>query len=328
MRLWRYGVKGLVLALLAGCAIGAEQQAEFSRVATAEIARHPSQYTNGDARAYLVAYKGTVHGLLWGSMHVNYSTDTMPPAPIRERMVKAVDLTTEWPFDTFSGADYTEMTARGKRYLETPSEDEVARLDAATRAELNATDLPRGIASRFSLRGLAALVLGMAARDPLGYTGSTGPVDTMLIGFSRKTRAQLRDLDTREEKLAIFAGAPNDADAVFNLKLALRRAPDYRAFSKWILSEYGQGQIAMLVAATEAWKAEADDLVREAHARTTLNGRNALWIPKLDAILQKSGEHFIVFGAGHLLGEDGVVALLRAKGWQVLPCPGDVCPTL
>ena len=53
--------------------------------------------------------------------------------------------------------------------------------------------------------------------------------------------------------------------------------------------------------------------------------RNAAWIPRLEAAFAQPGFHAAVFGAGHLLGEDGVVALLRARGWTVVACPNDAC---
>jgi len=75
------------------------------------------------------------------------------------------------------------------------------------------------------------------------------------------------------------------------------------------------------------WGANGDDLIRFEHERVALlHDRNATWIPKLETIFDPPGLHFVMFGAAHLLGDDGVVALLRGRGWQVLPCPGDVCP--
>ena len=43
--------------------------------------------------------------------------------------------------------------------------------------------------------------------------------------------------------------------------------------------------------------------------------RNRAWVPKLEKQLAQ-GKAFIAVGAGHLLGEQSVVALLRAKGYE------------
>jgi uncharacterized protein YbaP (TraB family) len=45
--------------------------------------------------------------------------------------------------------------------------------------------------------------------------------------------------------------------------------------------------------------------------------RNNAWIEILLRELQGSGVDFVAVGAGHLLGEDGLVAQLRARGYTV-----------
>lgn len=45
--------------------------------------------------------------------------------------------------------------------------------------------------------------------------------------------------------------------------------------------------------------------------------RNRNWLPKLDALLARRGRALVVVGAAHLVGPDGLLALLRAKGYRV-----------
>ncbi len=49
-----------------------------------------------------------------------------------------------------------------------------------------------------------------------------------------------------------------------------------------------------------------------------LDDRNKAWIPKLE-IAFKEKSTFVAVGAGHLGGKSGVIALLRAKGYEVKP---------
>ena len=46
--------------------------------------------------------------------------------------------------------------------------------------------------------------------------------------------------------------------------------------------------------------------------------RNRNWIPKLDALFRRTGHTFVVVGAAHLVGPDGLIAMLKAKGYQVV----------
>jgi hypothetical protein len=45
--------------------------------------------------------------------------------------------------------------------------------------------------------------------------------------------------------------------------------------------------------------------------------RNAAWLPVIERELAGAGTEFIAVGAGHLLGPDGLVAQLRARGVTV-----------
>ena len=45
--------------------------------------------------------------------------------------------------------------------------------------------------------------------------------------------------------------------------------------------------------------------------------RNRDWLPKIDALFARPGRSFVVVGAAHLVGPDGLLAMLRAKGYTV-----------
>ena len=45
--------------------------------------------------------------------------------------------------------------------------------------------------------------------------------------------------------------------------------------------------------------------------------RNKNWIPKIDQLLSRNGTSLVVVGAAHLVGPDGVIAMLRAKGYTI-----------
>ena len=48
-----------------------------------------------------------------------------------------------------------------------------------------------------------------------------------------------------------------------------------------------------------------------------LGARNRAWIPKIDDFLASGHTYFVVVGAGHFGGSKGLLALLRAKGYQI-----------
>jgi hypothetical protein len=53
--------------------------------------------------------------------------------------------------------------------------------------------------------------------------------------------------------------------------------------------------------------------------RALLADRNAAWVPKLEALLATPEVEFVLVGAGHLPGPDGLMALLKARGCAIEP---------
>lgn len=51
--------------------------------------------------------------------------------------------------------------------------------------------------------------------------------------------------------------------------------------------------------------------------KVLITDRNKAWIPEINRIVQNSGVEFFAFGAGHLGGTDGVIALLKNNGFAV-----------
>ena len=318
----------LALFLLSACA-GGMDPAAFERAAADEIARRPDHYTNGDARAFLVVRGGQARGLLWGTLHVRYEGDTVMPRAIRGHFAEASDLTVETPLDRLSVADRSALRQAGQQVELRPDPAALAQLDPPTRAALDAAGLPSGSTERLSFVGLARAVFNRALGEPPRRLQPMDFVDANLMGFARSRGIPVHGLDAREFRFGARSVNPNGHDAAGNLRQMLRRQGSLRDLMAWVRTSYGRGRVADLSAGLVGWQADASDLDRADRQREALlTDRNRAWTPLLDATFAQPGFHFVAFGAGHLTGEDGVVALLRQQGWQVLPCPNDNCPTL
>jgi uncharacterized protein len=51
--------------------------------------------------------------------------------------------------------------------------------------------------------------------------------------------------------------------------------------------------------------------------RRLIDVRNRNWIPKIEGYLRSGKIYFVVVGAGHMGGPNGLLALLRARGYQI-----------
>jgi uncharacterized protein YbaP (TraB family) len=52
-------------------------------------------------------------------------------------------------------------------------------------------------------------------------------------------------------------------------------------------------------------------------ARRLIDVRNQNWLPKIDGYLRSGKTYFVVVGAGHMGGPDGLLAMLRARGYKI-----------
>ena len=316
------------LLTLAGC-VASNETAVFERAAADEMARHPAWYSNGEARSFLVSRGGQARALLWGTLHIGYGESTMLPRPIRDRFAEASDLTVEFPLNHMPPTDRRLLNEALQQAIRTHDPAALARLDAATRAALDSADLPSGSVDRFSLMGLSRLVTARALAEPANSLPRMGFVDLTLMGFADNRHIPVFGLESPEVQIALMFLDPNGPDAATELRQSLRRRQDIKSFMLWVKGNYEQGRVAEVLAGLQGWQADADDLARaERQRNATLTKRNAAWLPKLETTLAEPGFHFAAFGAGHLLGEDGVVNLLRRDGWSVSPCPGDSCPAM
>jgi hypothetical protein len=80
---------------------------------------------------------------------------------------------------------------------------------------------------------------------------------------------------------------------------------------------------------SQAWRrGDADAVTRSYHevfrdfpslGERILDARNRNWIPKIEGYLRSGQTYFVVVGAAHMGGPNGVLALLRARGYKIEP---------
>ncbi len=58
--------------------------------------------------------------------------------------------------------------------------------------------------------------------------------------------------------------------------------------------------------------------------RSLLVERNNNWLPKIERLISQPEQKFILVGALHLVGEDGLLKQLKNKGYQVQQYKGSI----
>ena len=135
-------------------------------------------------------------------------------------------------------------------------------------------------------------------------------VDKYLIGRAHARHKPVVGLESAREHAEVFSGLSD------------------RQGEAYLLLEFIPQSEGITSAQTmEAWrKGDADVVAQEFHeafrdfpslAVRLLDNRNRNWIPRIEGYLQSGKPCFVVVGAAHLGGPNGVIALLKARGFIV-----------
>lgn len=145
------------------------------------------------------------------------------------------------------------------------------------------------------------------------------PLDLALAKSARDRGVPVLGLETLEDQLGAMASVP-EADQLTVLKASLKLVPQTDDMIETMLQRYLAREIAVVWALqAEVWrKAGFDPAAFASFQRQLITIRNARMRDAALPLLAKGGA-FIAVGALHLVGPDGLVALLREAGFEVVP---------
>ena len=157
----------------------------------------------------------------------------------------------------------------------------------------------------------AAMNMSVMQMTREGFDPEAG-VETRIQADAVENGAAFEYLETVDEQLGEFARLDNCAQVEF-LMLTASSMDEGTAMLDTLVSEWAYGDVAglgALMASPEAFGSQAayDAL---------LKNRNARWVPLISGMLETPGTRLVAVGAGHLAGEDSVIAMLRAEGYEV-----------
>lgn len=248
---------------------------------------------------------------LVGSIHL-LTKDYYPLSPALDAAFKDSDLLVE-------EADLAEMEAPASQFkLLTrgllPANQSLEKVvSPATYAivtkRVAALGIPIEPLTRFKPWMLAMTLVEMEWQKA-GFDASLG-LDRHFYDRARTDGKMVQGLETVEYQLSLFDG------------MTMEQQDRMLAESLEDLDE----ERANIFKLTDAWKA-GDSTAVERILLDDMKGdpvmyqrllvdRNRAWMPKLDTLLSRSGRAFVVVGAAHLVGPDGLIAMFRAKGYKV-----------
>ncbi|UNK43532.1 TraB/GumN family protein [Luteimonas sp. S4-F44] len=187
--------------------------------------------------------------------------------------------------------------------------------DLAAWGQANLAAQPTGGMSAQSLQlfkpWFASLLVTTTELGRYGLQAQLG-MDAYLARQAREAGKATAGLETASEQIGFLDGL-GQVEQVEMLREALDQAQGGQASIETLHGAWRAGDAAQL------WNGMALDMRARFPAlyRRINTERNDAWLPKLEQMLQQDGEILVVVGTLHLLGEDGVVEKLAAKGYEV-----------
>lgn len=245
---------------------------------------------------------------LLGSVHLlSADVATLPP-PVDTAFAHAKSVSLETSFDSIA-ARAQELMMRGRftdgsTLRSTLSPAAAAKTDTLLRGYGLTLDQVNGFKPWF-----VAMLLSQAAMQKMGFQAQYG-VDMQLNARAKAAGKPVLGLESPDFQLGLLDG--------------LSRADQEQMLMDGTPPEQAAKDLATIRDAWAAGNASALDSLLNRHLDKAPSLRNALltsrnrnWLPKLDSLITGKDDALVVVGAGHLVGKDGVIELLKARGYTI-----------
>ena len=261
------------------------------------------------APALFVAHDADSTIYLYGTIHLRRPGGDWGGDNVRAALASSETLWTELALGPETDAQTQQLVfAHGF----SPEQPLSARLTPEEYARL--TEVAQGlgvpVANISAMRPwLASLTLAMLPMLQAGYDPAAGIDEAVNAAAGDGLRR--RAFETAEQQIGFFANLSEAAQLQFLRDAIEEAAKGADALDEMSLA-WERGDLREIERLNEEFKAEAPEAYD-----VIFTQRNLAWTDVLIAELEGSGVDFVAVGAGHMVGEDGLVALLRARGVQV-----------
>jgi uncharacterized protein YbaP (TraB family) len=249
---------------------------------------------------------------LLGSIHVLKSADhDLPQEALRAyaaagSLVMEIDLNEASPDRLMAKGFGGEALPEGQTLASALGPETYAMLEA----HLKPLGLAAGVFDQMQ-PWFVAITLEQLEIARLGFDPESG----VEAQFTRRAQADHKPiiaLETMEEQLGLFSHMPMEQQRRF-LLYCLEDAEDSAQVMDDIVRAWQRGDTALLERLLGEGMEKFPDLYK-----VLTTDRNRKWLPRVETMLHDKQDYLIIVGALHLVGKDGVVALLERDGYKVL----------
>lgn len=143
-----------------------------------------------------------------------------------------------------------------------------------------------------------------------GYAASDG-ADLHFADEAQAVHKPVIGLEEMKYQLSLLAGLP-DADQVALVQQALDESTGFDTEMQQMIGAWHSGDTAVL----DKIMSQEFQGYPEVY-RTVLVSRNQAWAPKLESLMGSGKQYFVIVGALHLVGPDGLLARFQKDGYKV-----------
>jgi uncharacterized protein len=266
----------------------------------------------GDSKATLWKVRGDHNSVyLLGSIHV-LSKQAYPLKPVLERAFDDADqVVFEIDLTRFDRKSFSKEFSRTAFYPRGQSLS--SKLTPQTIELLNSVLPGYGL----SLKGVEHLrpwflaeALSSRTLERAGFTDQFG-IDLYFYHKAKAAGKPVLGLETLRDQAEIFDRFDDRQNEQYLLS-ALSGLPEYAEMIRRLVNAWKSGDVRLLDRLLNQDK-QADPITHE----TLFSRRNSKWLPEIEGFTHGDRNYLIIVGAGHLVGDDGVVAQLRRAGFSV-----------
>lgn len=263
---------------------------------------------------FLWKIAGDSPSYLYGTIHLPDDRVLALPASVEKALGQADVLYTEIPFDD-------ETTRKGMAAFLMPEGETLTKvLPAPVKARLDAFLAPRGMSSAmFDPVTPMAVSVQIALLDYAAQMATKLPQDAMLVERAEAAGKSTAALETIDEQVDAFrAFSLEEGIRMLEMTLEMLEELDGKSAGGMLVDAYLTGSEDVLMQAMHD-SMDPDDPVTKRFEAVLIDARNVIMSDRIDEILRKGAaqSHFFAVGTAHYFGETGILAQLKADGYEV-----------
>ena len=158
-----------------------------------------------------------------------------------------------------------------------------------------------------------AMTLEIFTYRKAGFTGDNG-IDKQIYSWAEQDGKDVRWLEAPASHIGLFTGMGTALSREFLASALDESTGDAASEPQELLHAWRDNDVATIEKLDRELKATYPEVYQHLLAQ-----RNRNWMPQLRRILDSGEPQMIVVGAAHLVGPDGLIAQLKARGYKVMP---------